>query len=218
LSDDTQRQLVRLLRRAHVMDMPALRNAFPDRSQRSIIRDLVAVGYLASCNLDGRFYTLAATPEFDTDGLWRHDRAIFSRHGTLKASVRHLVEKAEDGRTHPELQARLQLRIHDTLLDLVQQGQIAREMLNKLFLYVSADLQVGAAQVARRRAEMAPEPAPLDAEGVIAVLLTLIQHGARQPEQVVAQLRSEGRAVSLAQVAQVFARYDLGKKNSPLPP
>ena len=156
MGQKTAAQLVELLRRERVLDMPALRSAFPGRSQRGIMRDLAAVGYRTSCNLHGRFYALDDVPEFDGDGLWRHGHVLFSRQGTLKATVRHLVEAADDGRTHGELQERLRLRVYDTLLDLVQKGEIAREALDQLFLYISADLQIGSAQLRRRRAQMTP--------------------------------------------------------------
>lgn len=216
MSGESAAKLAGLLRQHRVLDMPALRLALPDRSQRSIMRDLAAVGYLASCNLSGRFYTLAELPEFDADGLWRHGQALFSREGTLKATVRRLVEKAQSGRTHPELQERLRLRVHNTLFELVGQGLIARADLDKLYLYVSADLQAREAQIARRREQLGvqPLPAPLDAEGVIAVLVAVIQRAARRPEDVVVHLRSEGRAVTVEQVAQVFERYGLAKKNA----
>jgi hypothetical protein len=209
----TAAQLVELLRCERVLDMPALRSAFPGRSQRGIMRDLAAVGYRTSCNLHGRFYALADVPEFNEDGLWRHRQVLFSRQGTLKATVRHLVEAADDGRTHGELQERLRLRVHDTLLDLVQKGEIAREALDQLFLYISADLQIGNAQLRRRRAQMTPAPPPLDASTVIAVLVTVIRREARRPEDAVAHLRAEGRPVTLEQVREVFERYELGKKN-----
>ena len=216
----TTEELTALLRRGRVMDMPALRRAFPHRSRRSIIRDLGAVGYLASCNYSGGFYTLADIPEFDADGLWRHEQALFSRHGTLRATARHLVRTAESGQTHHELHQRLQLRVHNTLLELVSAREIAREIIDKLFLYVSADLDVQAAQVARRRTllQRAEELPPLEPDDVIAVLLAVIHQGARQPEQVVAYLRSEGRLLSLAEVEQVFAWYELGGKKNSLSP
>ncbi len=213
MGQKTAAQLVELLRRERVLDMPALRSAFPGRSQRGIMRDLAAVGYRTSCNLHGRFYALDDVPEFDGDGLWRHGHVLFSRQGTLKATVRHLVEAADDGRTHGELQERLRLRVYDTLLDLVQKGEIAREALDQLFLYISADLQIGSAQLRRRRAQMTPAPPPLDASTVIAVLVTVIRREARRLEDAVAHLRAEGRPVTLEQVREVFERYELGKKN-----
>ena len=214
MSRKTAARLVELLRRERVLDMPALRSAFPGRSQRGIMRDLAAVGYRSSCNLHGRYYTLDDIPEFDGEGLWRHRHVLFSRQCTLKATIRHLVEVADDGCTHGELQERLRLRVHDSLLDLVQKGEIAREGLDHLYLYVSADLRIGSAQLARRRAQMTPAPPTLDASTVIAVLVTVIRREARRPEDVLTHLRAEGRPVTLEQVHEVFGRYDLGKKTS----
>jgi len=214
VSRDTQTELIRLLRAERVLEMPALRHAFPGRSKRSIFRDLVAVGYVTSCNLDGRFYALAETPPWDPDGLWRCAQALFSRHGTLKATIRHLVEQAEAGRTHLELQATLHLRVHDTLFDLGREGQIARELVDKLFLYVSADLEVQAAQIARRRTLLEQAGgAPLGPYEIIEILLMVIHRDVRQPEQALARLRAQGRTVDLAQIQEIFKRYDLGKKN-----
>ncbi len=44
---DTTQRLTALLRRHRVLDMPALQLVFPHGSRRSIIRDLVAVDYVA---------------------------------------------------------------------------------------------------------------------------------------------------------------------------
>lgn len=212
----TAEELAALLRRRRVLDMPALRRGFPQRSQRSIMRDLAAIGYLSSCNNSGGFYTLPDIPEFDADGLWRCEQALFSRQGTLKATVRHLVHTAECGHTQRELHQRLQVRVHNTLLELVSAREIAREVIEKLFLYVSAELEVQAAQLTRRRAwlQQAAAPPTVGPHEVIAILLAVIHHGAPQPEQVVARLRSEGHRLSLAQVEQVLARYDLGGKKN----
>ena len=213
----TAEALTALLRRHRVLDMPALRRAFPTRSRASFMRDLAAIGSLSSCNNSGGFYTLPDVPEFDADGLWRWERALFSRHGTLKATVRHLVRTADSGQTQRELQQRLQLRVHNTLLELVSAREIARELIDQLYLYVSADLEVQAAQIARRRALLRqPEHPPLGLSEVVEILLVVIHHGTHdvcQPQEVRAELCARGCVVSLAQIQDVFERYDLGKKN-----
>ena len=102
----TAQALAALLRRHCVLDMPRLRRTFPARSRASFMRDLAAIGALSSCNNSGGFYTLPDIPEFDADGLWRYERALFSRHGTLKATVRHLVRTADSGQTQRECASR----------------------------------------------------------------------------------------------------------------
>ena len=63
-----------------------------------------------------------------------------------------------------------------------------------------------------------PPETRLDPSGVIAVLLAVIQRGDRRPEDVFAHLRADGASIGLDQVAAVFDRYDLTKKNSSSPP
>ena len=148
-----------LFRRHLVVAMVAIRQALPDRSRRSLFRDLSALEYLSSYNHAGSYYTLPDIPQFDENGLWRHQGVLFSRHGTLKATVERMVEEAGDGQTHQELQERLRVRVHNTLLDLVQQQRIGREPLGGQYLYVSRDPTRTARQVARRRErEAVPVP------------------------------------------------------------
>ncbi len=214
MSAETQRQLVSLLRQHLVLDMPALRQAFPQRSLRSLIDHLQAVGYLASCNASGRFYTLKELADFDADGLWRQGPALFSQHGTLKATLCHLVDVSDDGRTHEELRSLLRFRVHNTLLELCAQGKISREQLARLFVYLSADVAVRGTQLARRRARLAQwEPPPLELDALVDVLLAIIRLRAEHPEDVMQELRACGRTVTLEQVRQVFDRYGLGKKH-----
>ena len=51
--------------RAQVLDMKALVVRFPGRSQRSLFRDLTALGYRSSYTHGGGFYTLTEIPDFD---------------------------------------------------------------------------------------------------------------------------------------------------------
>ena len=83
-------------------------------------RRLSELSYLSSYSHAGRYYTLPDIPQFDPDGLWLHGGVGFSRHGTLKDTVPVLVDRSESGVLHRELQRRLQVRVHNTLLDLVR--------------------------------------------------------------------------------------------------
>jgi len=63
----------------------------------------------------------------------------FSRAGTLKRTTADLVRISEAGRTHPELEQIVRVRVHNTLLDLVEEKEIGRERLGGLTIYVSPD-------------------------------------------------------------------------------
>jgi hypothetical protein len=213
-------QIADLFRKAPVMDMPAIARAIHGRSQRSLFRDLAALGYLSSFTHTGRYYTLASVPEFDADGLWRYQGIGFSRDGTLKATVWRLAESAEAGRTQRELQQRLEVRVHNPLLDLVEHKQLRRESIAAEYVYVAAARAKAAQQIEHRRALMAaglgaalPVAPTLEVEVLVEVI-----HGARLPPPdaatVAARLLARGIRASETDVRTVFERHGL-KKTAP---
>ena len=215
--DQSRRALRKLFRERRVADLRTLSGTLQTESRMSVFRRLSAMGYLASYSHSGRYYTLDDVPAFDDSGLWQHQGVFFSKHGTLKETVAHLVEIAVAGQTHKELRARLRVHVHNTLLDLVKTERIGRELLDGLFLYVSADRERAAAQVARRRQKPAATTCPALVSGPsleIAVLLEVI-HGARlipEPAQVARHLVEKGVQVSRDQVESIFDKHGLKKK------
>ena len=210
-------QLRSLFQKTRAMDMPSIETAMGGRSMRSLYRDLSALGYLSSFTHKGRFYTLAGIPDFDEHGLWFHEGIGFSRAGTLIETVVRLVEASEAGRTHPELEALVRVRVHNTLLHLVEEARLGRERLGRHYLYVSAEGGRGVEQFACRRALMAAaEATALPAEVVIAVLVEALQasDGLAPAAVVAARLSVRGEAVTGEQVERVYAEHGLvpGKK------
>src|SRR5512136_305260 len=140
LAPDPSRQvLTRLFQRQSVADLPTLCATLKTSSRMSVFRRLSALGYFSSYSHAGRYYTLRDITQFDLDGLWQYQGVGFSRDGSLKATVTRLVEDSEAGHTHPELHARLEVRVHNTLLDLVRGQRIGRESVSGRYLYVSAN-------------------------------------------------------------------------------
>jgi len=223
-SDAPLQALARLFDRQRIADLDDLFAALRTHSRMTVFRRLSEMGYLTSCSHGGGFYTLRSVPRFDEAGLWRHGGVCFSIHGTLKEAVARLVQDAEDGRLHRELQERLQLRVHNTLLGLVRCGRLGREPFAGEYLYVSADRERAAAQIRQRALHATPgAPAMPVARGapapslVIAVLLEVI-HGAEpalDAAAVAARLRSQGVATSAEQVRDIFASHGLEKKTAP---
>jgi hypothetical protein len=210
-------QIADLFRKMPVLDLCAIERAVRERSRRSLFRDLDALGYLSSYTHTGRFYTLVSVPEFDADGLWRYQGIGFSRDGTLKATLRRLVEAAEAGRTQRELAVRLGVRVHNPLHQLVAQRRLRREAIVDEYVYAAAARARAATQFAARRALVSAglvvttPPAPtLEVE----VLLEVI-HGARQPPSdaatVTARLQARGIRAQVAEVDAVLARHGLKK-------
>ena len=214
-------QLRGLFRTTPVMLMSDLERTVAGRSRRSLFRDLSALGYLSSYTHTGRYYTLRAVPDFDADGLWRYQGIGFSRDGTLKATVRRLVDTSEAGRTQRELQRRLGVRVHNPLLELVERKQLGREPIESEYVYVAAARRRAAMQLGCRRALVAAglptTTAPPEPTREVEVLLEVI-HGTvvrLDAREVAARLVARGVAVTAAQVAEVFRRHGVVKKTAP---
>jgi len=218
---DIHQQLRQMFRRQKVVDMEALTAVVALRSRRSLFRDLAALGYLTSYTHTGRYYTLRDVPNFDEHGLWLFNDIGFSRAGTLKSTLVVEVERSPAGRTHAELQQLLRVRVHNTLLLLVQQARLARQLFAGVHLYVSADTARAVGQVAGRQelARQSDEAArPIPAEQTIEILVETLRFAPRLPAAAVVAERLAARGLHLLErdVEQVFATYGLvpGKKRT----
>jgi hypothetical protein len=218
MTKSTLQKIADLFRKTPVMDFSAIERALGGRSPRSLFRDLAALGYLSSYTHTGRYYTLTSLADFDANGLWRYQGIGFSRDGTLKKTVRRLVECSDEGRTQRELQLRLGVRVHNPLLDLVQRRQLGREIVRAEFVYVSPVRTRAVVQLKRRRAlvdaAMLTSTAPPAPSLEVEVLLEVI-HGARRPvldaATVAARLGARGVRATEAEVSVVLERHGLKK-------
>lgn len=220
-------EITRLLRAKRIAPLPMIQAKVGDRSSRSLFRDLKRLGYLSSFSHRGAYYTLKDIPRFDDQGLWFHEDVGFSRFGTLKETVAHLVPQAPAGQTQSELAALLRVRVHNPLLDLVRSGRIGREVVEGLgeLVYVSADPAQAEQQLARRIERLqagGPPPSLPPTETVLLILSETVRAGRVEvaPEVVARRLSARGAAVSREDVERVFEHYDLlgGKKNHASPP
>jgi hypothetical protein len=214
---ESRRALLRLFRKRPVVTLDTLLATLRTRSRMSVFRRLSAIGYLTSYSHAGRYYTLQEIPEFEEGGLWHHLGVSFSRYGSLKNTVEHIVNDSEAGKTHPELELSLRVRVHNTLLDLVEEERIGRVQTDRYFLYVSAKRRKAKAQVARRLEAIEREAAEREekptAAVVIEVLLEII-HGAKvevEPPAIVARLATRGISVTAAQVEALLNEHGLKK-------
>ena len=215
--DESRQELTSFFGRQAIADLQALFKVLKTEVRMNVFRRLSALGYFSSFTHSGRYYTLLDIPQFDLDGLWYYQGVGFSRHGSLKSTVAHMVVESDAGRTHFELHARLQVRVHNTLLDLVRGKQIGRELFEGQYLYVSADAEAAGKQLGSRERQRAGfAAAPLPPSLVIEVLLELVQ-GAKAlpaPELVVTRLSARGLTLPIEQIEAVFAKYGV-KKTAP---
>lgn len=205
--------------RKDVLRLGELRRALQVRSRTTVFFVLKSAGYYTSYSHAGRYYTLNHIPKFNDEGLWSSGQIRFSKHGTLRATLILLVCKAPAGRTHEELEMILGLRVHDTLLSLVEAHALKRESLQSVYVYLDPDPKRATSQSEARRhqtgalqkAVKAELPAT-DADLTIGILVAVIHLAKADPDAVTTHLRKSGSPVTPEQVQRVFERYDLVKK------
>ena len=203
-----------------VVDLPAIRSALGDVSVQTAFRYLKLVPYRRSYNHNGRYYAFYEASRFDRLGLWSFEGIHFSLDGSLRDTVRRLVHEAPAGATHKELQLQLQLRVHNTLLDLWRNTEVARESLAGFYVYLHPEDVVREAQLSRRREQLAAQQAETEVTDavVIEVLLIIIRHPGSKLAEVMRRLRGHAPPIRAEHVQVVFDRYDLehlGEKGGP---
>lgn len=149
--------LARVLRSAQIATMPELKQALGSEVDVTVFRKLRQLAYRTSYSHRGSYYTLEENAHFDENGLWSFRSVWFSRQGTLLNTAEAFVEKSTSGYFAEELDHLLHVATKEPLLRLVQQERIAREPVNGLYLYCSADPDLRPRQLqARLRLQAEP--------------------------------------------------------------
>jgi len=183
-------------------------------SRMSVFRRLQALDYLCSYTHAGRYYTLRSLVHFDDQGLWHNEGVGFSKAGHLKKTVMQQVAQSEAGKTHDELETQLQVRVHNTLLDLLRSNSIARESFQGVFLYLSSDLRHAKSQREKRnRLPILGRKNALPDWLVIEVLVEIIRHHPLSVDgkSIAKTLDDRGIAMTSLQVEQVLNQMDIKK-------
>jgi len=200
-----------LIQDKKVVTMETIKSQLPNRSRVSIFRDLEQLGCFTSYNNAGGYYTLPTIPKFDDDGIWVYEASKFSSHGTLKNTVRIIVENSYDGRTHDELSYKLGIRVQNTLHDLVTKTLITRDKCQGVYVYFHINIETRRLQMDRRNGIASLQTDPYN---TIEILLAVIKH----PDHSIAEIKKDtaqkGLNIGINQIEAVFRIYDLGKKNS----
>ncbi len=207
--------IVKLLSSQPVAELSDIRAALGDVSRATAFRYLKGVPYRSSYNHNGRYYALHNPRRYGGLGLWSHGDIHFARDNSLQATVTRLVQESEAGYTQRELQDLLRVRVQSFVLAGARRGEIAREGVERAYVYVHSELLVRQAQLQRRRERIAAvreAEAEVSDEVVIQVLLQLIRRPGSRTVDVARRLRRRSPPITFAQVEAVFSRYRFGQK------
>lgn len=214
---DAQKKLENFIKSRRVVQMRDLFEVVQSTSRMTVFRRLSGVEYLCSYTHAGRYYTLFDTARFDSDGIWFYDDIGFSQNGSLKNTVIYLVDNADGGKFHSDLQRQLRVRVHNVLLDLVRSKQIKRTKFEGQFLYLSTDKARSTKQIEQRdklSMQLRRIPVFITEPMVIEILAEVIRQSKRHPraDQVASALAIRGLPIAQNDVMTVFDHYDIEKK------
>lgn len=183
----------------------------------SVRRFLNQLGYFRSYTHNGKWYTLRHSPQFNREGIWHHQSIGFSKHGSLTATIRHLVERSPAGLAARDLAQKLQHPCHPVLTHLYQDQLLDRVSIAGEFRYLSPE-----AARNRRQREQAAVAAPgspttsLSSQAAVLVLVEYIQHPELSLEQLAAHLQQRELSVTPERIRLFFHEHAL-KKTPPTP-
>ncbi len=207
-------RLAKLFARRKCWLLAELANAL-DCALITVRRLLKEVGYFRSYTHNGKWYTLATTPRFDRDGIWRHRDIGFSKQGSLTATIRHLIGRSPVGLSAGEIGEKLQHPCHAVLTILHKAGEIDRIKIGGEFRYLSTQERTNRRQRAQVAAEQKPgPPAPLSTQAAVFVLVEYIKN----PELSFAQIAcnvEKHRQITVAQESIGCFFNEQGLKKTP---
>lgn len=174
-------------------------------------RLLKQVGYFRSYTDNGKWYTLRATPRFDREGLWHHRGIGFSKHGSLTATIEHLVGRSPAGLSARELSDKLEHPCHAVLTLLHKSGGLDRLKLGGEFRYLSTEEQTNRRQRQRATAGPGPTTGTLSTQVAVRVLVEHVKNPELSFEQIAANLRGQGLRVAPESISSFFKEHGLKK-------
>ena len=171
-----------------------------------------------SYNGNGGYYALPDVARFDEYGVWECRKALFCKHGSLRASIEHLVSESEAGLSALEVGEMLRVpaqTIQTVLSAHMEQMATRREKIKGLNIYFSDKTGVFNKQRAAREVVLtksAQLDIPSDAEAVV-ILVELIKHPGDTVERLVRRVRRRAVKVSIDKARNLLIYHGI-KKNA----
>jgi len=167
---------------------------------------------ITSYNQNNRYYTLPAIPTFNKKGLWQYQGVFFSKHGTCKQTVIHLVQRSDKGLSNKELAEVLGENPNSLLAHFKEISGLKKERHNRDIVYFSSDRE---AYMRQKRNRFPPDPAvgklPSDAQAII-ILVELIHHPGMSIDELTTGLQRKGHTIKSGDIAALFTKYGITKK------
>jgi hypothetical protein len=165
---------------------------------------------LTSYNQSGQYYALPEVPRFDENGLWWFKGAYFSKFGTLKNTVVHLVSASSAGLTGDQIGELVGLRPRSFLHHFREAKGIHREKHQGVYVYFSDECARYEVQRNARLEAIAKSEDLNDADAVV-VLVALINHTDVELETLALLPEVRTKGISAAAIESLLERHGLKK-------
>lgn len=118
--------------------------------RKTVFRKLSELDYQTSYSHYGKYYALKSSCRFNKAGLWVHDEARFSIHGTLVETARQFVEFSDSGYSSLELNQELHVSTKQVLRHLEGMELLIRQKFSGSFVYFSKVDEIRRKQILAR--------------------------------------------------------------------
>jgi hypothetical protein len=166
-------------------------------------------GAYTSFNMNGRYYTLPGIPRFDENGIWKYQRILFSKYGTLTQTICRLIGRSETGLSANQISQVVEVASNSSVFSRLQSlPGIRRERHQGRFVYFSTERcqEQKAALGQGRQARL-----PSDAEAVM-ILVQYIKQPHGSIEELSERLAEQGRSIDHRVIHKFLEHHDLLKK------
>jgi hypothetical protein len=214
IDGETEQQTLAVFRRSRIMTITQLAQHL-DCSIPTVRNRLRSWRALTSYNRNGRYYALPNVAKFNEHGLWKYKGVCFSRWGTLKNTVRHLVKNSSAGLDASEIGRLVGLMPRSFMAQLRKIQGLHREKVEKRFVYYADEDHTYRSQRTRRaeQSKAMPKTLPSDAEAIF-ILVDRIKHPRFSEQQCAQRLRSKGESVSVVAIRNLLAYHGIEKKTT----
>jgi len=204
---------IEVLKRFHRMKVLTLEQLV-DLLQSSVItarRRLKKWEALTSFNQNGRYYTLPKIPQFDHHGIWKYQRILFSKYGTLKQTMIELLRRSETGLSAQEVAQIVEIPSNSSIFSqLPRVSGIRREKDQGRFVYFSDQPET----YQKQKSLLSRPPAaalPCDEEAVL-ILVQYIKHPHSGIEELAERVARQGKGIDPRVIQSFLEHHDLLKK------
>ncbi len=188
-------------------------------SLRTAQRHMKTWNVHTSVNQNGRYHTLPDIPQFDPNGIWKYRNIVFSKHGTLKQTIVHVIQQSPHGLSSDEIMDHIGLPLNRSVLShLRESSDILREKHHGRYIYFAGDAKIYAQQKRRWEALEEEINAQLSDEEAVQVLVYFIKHPQLTPEELARRLSCKGRSLKAVGIRRLLETHDLQKKTPGIKP